>query len=311
MIIYLDVVLIENLCMNYIILFATAYLLKIKVNHIRLIISALIGGIYSILSYMEILKLYSNMTFKLILSIVMIYIAYKPSDIKKLTKQLIFFYLMSFVFGGCAFALLYIIKPQEILIRNGILIGTYPLKVAILGGLMGFVITAVAFRLVKNRLSRKDIYCEIEIYFNKKIAITKALVDTGNMLKEPITGKAVIIVEKEVLKKVLPDIILDNLQKIIGGDVPKEIYEDENKEYVKKLSLIPFSSLGKENGMLLGFKVDKVEIKQEEETKTAKDVIVAIYEKKLSKKEQYFALIGLDLLERSEEENEFFTNISR
>ena len=51
MIIYLDVVLLENLCMYYIILFATGYILKIKINHIRLIISALIGGIYSILAY--------------------------------------------------------------------------------------------------------------------------------------------------------------------------------------------------------------------------------------------------------------------
>ena len=47
MTIYLDVVLFENLCMNYIILFATAYILKMKKKNIRLLISSLIGGIYS------------------------------------------------------------------------------------------------------------------------------------------------------------------------------------------------------------------------------------------------------------------------
>ena len=41
MTIYLDVVLIENLCMNYIILFANGYLLKKKISHIRLILSGL------------------------------------------------------------------------------------------------------------------------------------------------------------------------------------------------------------------------------------------------------------------------------
>ena len=56
MTIYLDVVLLENLCMNYIILFATGYLLKKKMNHIRLILSALLGGIYSILAYLQILE---------------------------------------------------------------------------------------------------------------------------------------------------------------------------------------------------------------------------------------------------------------
>ena len=75
MTIYLDVVLVENLCMNYIIFFASAYVLKKKVKHIRLIISALIGGIYSILAYVQILQIYSNIICKFILSIVMVYIA--------------------------------------------------------------------------------------------------------------------------------------------------------------------------------------------------------------------------------------------
>ena len=128
MTIYLDVVLIENLCMNYIILFATGYILKLKRKHIRIIISSLIGSVYAILAYMEIMKIYSNMIFKIILSIVMVYIAFAPKTIKEMIKVLLLFYLTSFAFGGTAFALLYLIKPEEILIRNGVLIGTYPLR---------------------------------------------------------------------------------------------------------------------------------------------------------------------------------------
>lgn len=310
MTIYLDVVLIENLCMNYIILFATGYLLKIKMNHIRLILSAILGGIYSILAYMEILEIYSNLILKIILSIVMVYIAYHAQNIKQLTKELIFFYLISFVFGGCAFALLYFIKPQEILIKNGTYVGTYPIKIAILGGIVGFFITTIAFKFVKKRLSQKDIYCNITIYFEKEKINTIALLDTGNMLKDPITSMPVIVVEKEILKNILPEIILNNLNKIIGGDVPKEIYEDENLEYITKFRVIPFSSIGKANGMLLGFKANKVEIKDEENIETINNVIVGIYENKLNNKNQYSALIGLDLLEGSKN-NEFITNVSR
>ena len=205
MTIYLDVVLIENLCMNYIILFATGYLLKRRMNHIRLILSALIGGIYSILAYMEILEIYSNFILKIILSIVMVYLAYNAKNIKQLSKELIFFYLISFVFGGCAFALLYFIKPQEILMINGTYIGTYPLKVAILGGIVGFIITVIAFKFMKKRISKKDMYCNITIYFNEKNITLIALLDTGNMLKDPITSIPVIVVEKESLKNILPD----------------------------------------------------------------------------------------------------------
>ena len=151
MTIYLDVVLIENLCMNYIILFATGYLLKIKIKHVNLIISATFGGIYSILAYMEILEIYSNFFLKIILSIVMVYLAYKAKNIKQLAKQLIFFYLTSFVFGGCAFALLYFVKPQEILMKNGVLIGTYPLKIAILGGIVRLHNCCSSISFCKNK----------------------------------------------------------------------------------------------------------------------------------------------------------------
>lgn len=310
MTIYLDVVLVENLCMNYIILFATGYLLKRKINHIRLIISALLGGIYSILAYMEILKIYSNIILKIILSIVMVYIAYNAKNIKKLVKELLFFYLTSFVFGGCAFALLYFIKPQEILIRNGTYVGTYPIKIAILGGIVGFTITVIAFKLAKKKLTKKDMYCDITIYFTQKQIKVRSLLDTGNMLKDPITSMPVIVVEKEALENILPSSILNNLNKIIGGDVPKEIYEDESLEYITKFRVIPFSSIGKTNGMLLGFKANKVVIDIEDNEETINNVIIGIYENKLSKKNQYSALIGLELLEGGKE-NEFIANVSR
>ena len=300
MTIYLDVVLIENLCMNYIILFATGYILKIEIKHIRLIRSALLGGIYSVAAYLQILEIYSNILLKIILSIVMVYIGYNSKNIKQIIKQLLFFYLITFVFGGCAFALLYFIKPEQILMRNGVYIGTYPLKIVILGGIVGFTITVIAFKYAKMKINKKNMFCELEIYFENKKINTIALIDTGNMLKDPITSMPVIVVEKSVLKNVLPDIIIDNLNKIIGGDVPKEVYEDKNLNYITKFRVIPFSSIGKENGLLLGFKSNKIKIStQEEGQKVIENVIVGIYDHSLSKKNNYFALVGLEILEKS------------
>ena len=309
MTVYLDVVLLENLCMNYIILFATGYILKIKRKHIKLIVSGLIGGIYSILVYMEIMEIYSNIVAKIILSVVMVYIAYTPKTIKELFKVLIFFYLISFVFGGCAFALLYFIKPEEIFIRNGVFVGTYPIKIAILGCIVGFIVITIAFYIVKIKLGKKDIYCDITIFFNEKNIDVKALIDTGNMLKDPITNIPVIVVEKEKLFNLLPTSILNNLNQIIDGSVPNEIYEEKNFEYISKFRVIPFKSLGKENGLLLGFKTDKVIIKKDDTVNQINKVIVGIYNNKLKKKEQYSALVGLDIIEGGYE-NEFLANIN-
>lgn len=118
MTIYIDIIFLENLFMNYIILFATGTIVKAPIKIIRTLISSTIGSIYAIISYMHILEIYSNTTLKIILSLVMVYIAFNSKTLKQLFKQLIIFYLTSFTFGGVAFALLYFISPQNILMES-------------------------------------------------------------------------------------------------------------------------------------------------------------------------------------------------
>lgn len=305
MTVYLDIILLENLCMNYIILFATGLICKIKIKQIRIIIASILGGIYSILSFAPILKLYSNIILKIILSITMIYIAFKPEGIKKLAKELILFYLVSFAFGGCAFCLLYFIKPQEILMRNGYLTGTYPIKIALLGGIVGFVIVNIAFKLVKGKISKKDMFCNIEIFLKKKSINIRAMIDTGNLLKDPISGIPVIVVEKRELEPLISRNITDNINLILEGRV--EELAKEVKENLPKFRVIPFTSLGKQNGLLLGFIADKIIIKTSEDEKQFEKLIIGIYDKYLTKNGAYTGLIGLDILERCEG-NEFFAN---
>lgn len=118
MTIYIDIIFLENLFMNYIILFATGTIIKAPIKIVRTLISSAIGSVYAIVSYMSILEIYSNTALKIILSIAMIYIAFNSKTLKQLFKQLIIFYLTSFTFGGVAFALLYFISPQNILMMK-------------------------------------------------------------------------------------------------------------------------------------------------------------------------------------------------
>lgn len=295
MTIYIDVVLIENILMNYIILFTTGLILKIKIKHLRLILASFIGAIYSIIAYMGILEIYSSIVFKIILSIIIVYIAFNPQNIKKLWKDILIFYMVSFVFGGAAFALIYIVKPQDILMKNGLFLGTYPLKTVLLGAIVAFIIIITAFTVVKTKISKKDMYCQIKIKINGKYIKAKTMIDTGNMLKEPITNTPVVIVEHTLLYECMPKEILNNLENIIGGDF-SQVPEDIRKKYISKLKLIPYSSLGKQNGMLIGIKPETVKIITDEQEEERKNVIIGIYNKSLTKKGEYRALIGIELI---------------
>lgn len=295
MTIYIDIVLIENLIMNYIILLATGIIAKEKIKHIKLILASLLGAIYTLIAYVNILEIYTNFALKILLSILIVYIAYNPQNVNKMWKMLLLFYLTSFAFGGAAFALIYIVKPKDILMKNGLFLGTYPLKTIILGTAIAFGIIITAFSIVKSKITKKDIIYDIEIKMNNKLIKTKALVDTGNMLKEPISNMPVVVIERVLLYNCVPKEILNNLESIMGGDFEK-VPDRIQKEYISKLKLIPFASLGKSNGMLIGIKPEYLKIIKKDETIEEKNIILGIYQQSLTKKGEYQALMGMEFI---------------
>ena len=292
--IYLDIIFFENLIMNSIILYATSIILKLKPKLFRILISSAIGSIYSIILYITEMKIYSSIISKIILSIIMTYVAFNPQNVKKMWKQILIFYLTSFVFGGVALYLIYFLKPQDILMKNGMYVGENILKIILLGGIVAFVVIKISLKIIKTKISSKDMYCNIKIKLNEKEVETTAMLDTGNLVKEPITNTPVIIVESSLLYEMLPKEILNNLEEVLSGNlsnIPEEIQE----KYISKMRCIPFKSLGKENGMLLGIRADEIEVIKEDENKVIKNAIIGIYNKSLTKRGEYRALVGIDL----------------
>lgn len=164
-----------------------------------------------------------------------------------------------------------------------------------MGAIVAFLVVVTAFKMVKSKISKKDMFCELKIKLNRKIVETKAMIDTGNLLKEPFTNTPVIVVESTLLEECMPKEILNNLEEILGGEFEK-IPENVRTEYISRLKIIPFSSLGKQNGMLLGIKPEYVEIENEENISKKENVIIGIYHKSLTKRGEYRALLGIELL---------------
>jgi len=263
----------------------------------RIFVASLLGGIYAVITYMNIIEAYSNIVMKIILSICMIYISFRSEKIKILLKQLLIFYLTSFTFGGVSFALLYFIKPQDIFMRNGVYIGTYPVKIVLISGIIGFAILIIAFKVIKGKINKNNMYCQININLFDKSKRVNAVIDTGNFLKDPITGVPVIVVEKVALTDLIDEKLINNVEKIMTGNISEEI---NISEYSSRIRLIPFSSLGRKNGLLLGISVDNIEIEFEDISRKIENAIIGIYNDVLSSSKRYNALVGVELIERTE-----------
>lgn len=293
MTIYVDIIFIENLLLNYIILMATSLISKCKVRYIPFLLSSSLGGLYSIVNYVLSLELVENILFKLLLSIFMIQIAFTNLKLKQFFKVIIMFYLTSLTFGGASFMLLFLISPENVIYENGHFIGTYPIKVALVGGIIGFIVIFIVSELQKNRLSSADLLCELEIFYNGKNKKIKTLIDTGNLLKEPISKEDVIIVEKASLKDIVEENVLKEIKNIMNGTLLGDVSEDV---YKYRFKVIPFTSLGNENGVLIGFKPDYIKIHSPNEEIIKNNILIGIYDGKLSKSNLYVSLIGPNIL---------------
>ena len=128
-----------------------------------------------------------NTLTKILISILLILIAFDSNKIKKLIKQLIFFYLVSFTFGGATFMLLFFISPQNIVMKENHLIGTYPLKVTIYGGILGFITIIIVSKIIKDRMSKKAMqtyiqYESIPLFARNKRELYNSLYDSEIIL---------------------------------------------------------------------------------------------------------------------------------
>ena len=292
MTLYIDLILLENIIMNYIIILATGMVCRVNINHIRVLIGSFLGALYAILVYAIELEIYTNPIIKILISVCMIYISFNSRNIKILLKQLLIFYLTSFCFGGAAYYLLHNINPNMIKSVNGVLTGTYPIKIAILGGILGFFIINISFKIIKNKLTKKDKIYEVEIFYKEKSTNINVILDTGNLLTAPITKTPVLILEAEKLKNIIPKNILDNIEDVIYN----KSFENLDEDIELRCSIIPFSSIGKNNGIIMGFRPDYIKIYTDEGEEIRKKVIVGIYNNKIGKNGLYSGLIGLNLL---------------
>ena len=294
MTIYLDIILVENIIMNYVILLATGIIAKTQNKLIRIIFSSIIGAIYAVFSYCVKFSFFSTIIMKILLSILMIFIAFGTKKIKILAKQLMIFYLTSFCFGGASLVALSNLNPEKIKSINGVFIINTNFKLIFLGAVLALLTIIMVFRNMKLNLNKKNMICTVELTIDEKKKILNILIDSGNLLKDPITQKDIIIVQKNKLKDMLPESILNYTFCLLG----KTEYTVQNEFEKHTVRIIPFSSLGNPNGMMLTIKPNCVKVYYDSYERILQDIYIGIYDQKLDINKQYEGLIGINLLEK-------------
>lgn len=306
MTVYLDLIILENFLMNYLILYTTGKIMCRKLHIWKIAISSMIGVLYTFSLYINLPRMIVNLS-KVLVALILVKISFGSKKIKSLMRETALFLLISFVYAGCSLAFVYFCNPKVVYIVNGVIIGGKLIfEVVIFSAIFSFLLIKMCAKIIKLKryLTKKSMINDLTIFNKNNSTQMKALIDSGNLLCDPISKDPVIIVEYEKVKNIFLKDELENIEQIMKNSVSGEKIANAG------CRIIPYSSLGKSDGLIVIHRVDKVEISFNDEVKTVENVLLGFSEESLSKNGQYSALIGLKVIERGNYDDESSANVT-
>lgn len=230
--VYADLYLIVNTGMNLLSLMLAARLLHRPAKRWRAIVASVTGALYALLALLFGSGGVLGFLADLALAFVMCAITFaeRRGRFSHLIKCTAVQFLTSVLLGGVMTALYSLLNrlnlPMESLQGDGISVWLFVLLSAAAG-----LATARGGRLLRRSGSLKSVtVCAV---FGDRELTLSALVDSGNLLRDPISGKGVIVVDRQKLLEALPQPLRAALEK----DTPAEWLRDSR--CARLIRLIP------------------------------------------------------------------------
>lgn len=297
MYVYAEYLLIENTIINYIILYVTKKITRTETSKLRLFLAALTGSVYTLVAFFPSLQFLVKFSIKFSISILIIIIAFNPERLNLFFKQIAAFYMVSFAFAGAIIGIFYILTNNINLTAFSFKDSDELIKFLMIGIGVSTLLIKYTLKFYQTRVTKENYLTSMIIGLNNREVELTALIDTGNSLREPISQRPVIIAEYNALEDILPSLVRDMYieEKELDLNFMVEVMEEIGDDI--KLRLIPFKSIGNENGILIGFKPDSIKVCLDDQVKIlTEEIIVAIYNEKLATDEQYSGLLHPEIL---------------
>lgn len=247
MIVYLDVLFAVNAVVNVLLLHAACLFAGKQVGFGRLVLAGSLGGLYAVLAALPQYAWLSFWPGKLACAVGMLLAAFGLSH--QTLRLGLWFAILSAAFAGIVL----------------ILTGLFGVEVYMLGGTAVYPISVPALTLTAG-IS----YCAVCLFlknFGKQSAASDlrpvticlagqkhrftALVDTGNLLRDPLTGKPVFVLDAAYVGTLVPFLQDRALEH------PTELFA-QLASGIPGLRLVPYRAVGVPSGMLLAVKSDWV-----------------------------------------------------
>lgn len=268
--VYVDVLFVTNLVMDFIIMWAAARLAGIRPLFWRMGVAAGLGAVYGVGIVFPELEVWYSLPIKLIFSLLLVIFAYWPRDWNQLTKLCMFFYLTNFATAGAVIGSSYLFSgmPSEV----------YPdFSYLTLGSGVACAVALGSYgdRLLKNKVFPELFGCKVKVRFGKDWCVGQGFIDTGHQLVDPLTNKPVVIAEYSFIRSCLPE---DVRKAVDNHDQKGDLFELlAATSWANRLRLVPFTAVGKKHGLLVALRSDEMTILYQDKSYVYSGVLVGLH----------------------------------
>ena len=284
--IYIDVLFLLNLILDYIILVTTVFLNGTKAVKPRMIIAAISGALYSVIIFFPTLSFLNMIIFRMLASAVIVAIAFEFKNLFNYIKNLLTYYIVNAVYGGGIYAFYnFTVLGSKMNYSNGVYYIDLPLWAVIVLAFVFYWLIKLFTKIFDGRITQKNIR-KIEISFLSSKITVDALFDTGNSLCDPISLMPVMLVQTDRFKNKLGSSILNMIESNDSTFLPTL-----HSAYPElKFRVIPFKDITGNKTTIYAFKPTK--ITDVEKNKELGDMLVGLISTKLSEDMSYTALLN-------------------
>lgn len=232
-------------------------MLKCSATHGSICLGAIVGSLLTcIVMILPIpYALVKFVLFHMFVNTCMIRVGLKIKNIPAFVKALIMLYIGGFLLGG-------IMEYFSQYVR----IGSLFLIVAI----AGYYMVLGIWKFISYLQRWNQSHCEVDLYINDKKYQVNALIDTGNGLRDPISGQPVSVLEQKIARKLL------------------EEKDEKNFRYV------PYRTVGKSEGVLPVFRVDRMCVHRDTDA-WIETPLIGISEEEISAEGEYEMILNPNL----------------
>lgn len=277
-VVYIDVLFLLNLVVDYLLLLASARITGEMIFRLRLALGALFGAAYAAVIFLPGCIWLSHPLCKICSAVLMVLISFGGNP--RLFRLILVFFGISAALGGVVLAL-QLLGTGGLTLENGVLYTGFDIRLLLVTVILSYAVLSLVFERAARHGGRRQDLNTARLTLGEKTVSLMVLTDTGNTLTDPIHNRPVMVAEARALESLLPD-------GIDPTDPVGSIESVKGETFRQRFRLLPYRAVGIEYGMLLAVRMDRVVLGKRD----LHGLLVALSPTPVSDGGGYQALIG-------------------